>query len=258
MVTNTSAEDLVLALRRQGLRRGPGVPLYIQIAEALEAGLAETSLPDTDPIPSEPELAQILGVSRPTIRQALGYLEQRSVLYRRRGVGTFRAPHAVGRPPRLRGLFDELAEQGLTPVTRVLTVQRVSASAEIAADLRLAVGTPLVLVERVRQVDGRPIVLHKNYLNLFGETPPDPAELERGSLYTLLRTRYGIELALASQTISARQAERQERKQLMLGQNACVLVAQRVSFDSTGQGIEWAINTYPAGSHSFQMRLTAW
>ncbi len=258
MVTNTSPEDLVLALRRQGLHRGPGVPLYIQIAEALEGAVSETNLPDTVPIPSEPELAQILGVSRPTIRQALGYLEQRSVLYRRRGVGTFRAPHAIGRPPRLRGLFDELAEQGLTPVTTVLSIQKISASAEIAADLRLAVGTPLVLVERLREVDGRPIVLHRNYLNLSGQAPPDPAELARGSLYTLLRTRYGIELALASQTISARQAERNERKHLMLGQNACVLVAQRVSFDPAGQGIEWAINTYPAGSHSFQMRLTAW
>jgi GntR family transcriptional regulator len=101
-------------------------------------------------------------------------------------------------------------------------------------------------------------VLHTNYLNLSGAAPPNPAELEKGSLYALLRTRYGIELTLASQTVTARTALAHERKHLSLGRNPCVLVAQRVSFDPAGQGIEWAINVYPAGTHSFYMRLTAW
>jgi DNA-binding GntR family transcriptional regulator len=258
MVTDAGAQDLLLVLRRHGVRRGPGLPLYVQIAEALETALSAINLPPTTPLPSEHELAQALGVSRPTVRQALGHLEQRSLLYKRRGVGTFRAPHAIARPPRLRSLYEELADQGVVPVTTVLRVAEVPSSAEIAADLRLAVGAPLVVVERLREVNGRPVVLHTNYLNLSGAAPPNPAELEKGSLYALLRTRYGIELTLASQTVTARTALAHERKHLSLGRNPCVLVAQRVSFDPAGQGIEWAINVYPAGTHSFYMRLTAW
>ena len=108
----TNAGAVLDVLRRQGVRRASGMPLYIQIAEALEGALNGAELPLASALPSEHELSQALGVSRPTIRQALTHLEQRSVLYKRRGVGTFRAPHAMARPPRLTSLYDELVEQG--------------------------------------------------------------------------------------------------------------------------------------------------
>ena len=40
-------------------------------------------------LPSEEELAGLLGVSRPTLRVAIGYLESQGLLIRRHGVGTF-------------------------------------------------------------------------------------------------------------------------------------------------------------------------
>jgi DNA-binding GntR family transcriptional regulator len=254
----TSSNPLLTAVRRQGVRRTSGISLYIQIAESLEDALTRADLPMATPLPSEIELAQALGVSRPTIRQALGYLEQRSVVYRRRGVGTFRAPHAIARPARLVSLYDELVEQGTVPVTRVLQLAERAAPDSIAHDLHIPVGAPLVFVERLRTVNGRPLILHSNYLNLDGAPAPDRVELEQGSLYALLRSNYGIELTLASQEVTARSASPRERKYLELNRGSCVLVAQRASFDAAGRGIEWAINAYPPGTQSFQMRLTAW
>ena len=255
----SSAADSVLdALRQHGVRRASGLPLYIQIAESLEAALDRAELPLASPLPSEHDLSQALGVSRPTIRQALTHLEQRSVLYKRRGVGTFRAPRAMARPQRLTSLYDEMVEQGWVPVTRVLQIRQLPAPQAIAADLHLAPGAPLVFIERVRTGGGRPLVFHTNYLNLDGKPPPDREELEHGSLYALLRSRYGIELTLASQEVTARVASPAERKHLQLGSGGCVLVAQRVSFDATGRGIEWAVNVYPPGTQSFRMRLSAW
>jgi DNA-binding GntR family transcriptional regulator len=254
----TNAEAVLDVLRQQGVRRASGLPLYIQIAEALEAALNGAELPLASALPSEHELSQTLGVSRPTIRQALTHLEQRSVLYKRRGVGTFRAPQAMARPPRLTSLYDELVEQGSVPVTRVLQLRQVPAPESIAQDLHVPTGAPLVYLERLRKVGDRPVVFHTNYLNLDGRPPPDRDELEQGSLYAILRTRYGIELTLASQDVTARAASPPERKHLELGSGGCVLVAQRVSFDATGRGIEWAVNVYPPGTQSFRMRLSAW
>jgi DNA-binding GntR family transcriptional regulator len=252
-----SANSFLEMLRQLGVRRASGVPLYIQIAEAFEAALDGLDLNDT-PLPAEHDLARTLGVSRPTVRQALGYLEQRSVLYRRRGVGTFRAPHAVARPARLDSLYDDLLDQGAKPVTKVLALTQVPATDDIARDLHVPRGASLVYLERLRTVKGRPLVLHTNYLNLEGQPAPDRDELERGSLYGLLRSRYGIELTLGSQEVTARAATAQEQKHLSLGRQGCVLVAHRISFDAAGRGVEWAINAYPPGSQSFQMRLTAW
>ena len=254
----TDSGAVLDVLRQQGVRRASGLPLYIQIAEALEAAVTRAEVPLTTALPSEHELAQALGVSRPTIRQALTYLEQRSVLYKRRGVGTFRAPNTIARPPRLTSLYDELVERGSVPVTRVLQVRQLPAPDAIAQDLHVASGAPLVLMERLRSVDGRPLVFHTNYLNLDGRPPPDRTALEQGSLYAILRGRYGIELTLASQDVTARAGSPTERKHLELGSGACVLVAQRVSFDATGRGIEWAVNVYPPGTQTFRMRLSAW
>lgn len=254
---DASPEALLVAMRRQGVRRTSGLPIYIQIAEALEAALERADSPQATPLPSEHELAHALGVSRPTIRQALGHLEQRFVLYKRRGIGTFRAPHAIARPPRLTSLYDELVAQGSKPVTRVLRLAERAAPQAVAHDLHVAVGAPLVFVERLRSVGGRPVVFHTNYLNLEGAPPPERAELEEGSLYAILRARYGVELTLASQEVTARAATPREREQLELERRGCVLVAQRISFDAAGRGIEWAINAYPPGTQTFQMRLTA-
>jgi DNA-binding GntR family transcriptional regulator len=256
-VTAGQATPVLDLLRRQGVRRASGLPLYMQIAEALESALRGADLPPTSPLPSEHELAEALGVSRPTVRQALGYLEQQSVLYRRRGVGTFRAPQAMARPERLTSLYDEMVEQGSIPLTRVLAVREVPAPAPIAQDLHVPTGAPLVFVERLRSVDGRPVVFHTNYLNLEGRPAPAAADLERGSLYALLRTRYGVDLTLASQDVTARVASPAERKHLALRNGSCVLVAQRVSFDASGRGVEWAVNVYPPGTQRFRMRLSA-
>src|SRR5713101_7080142 len=54
-------ESVIAALRAIGIRRASGLPLYIQIAEALEAALTRADLKSTDPIPGEYELAQVLG-----------------------------------------------------------------------------------------------------------------------------------------------------------------------------------------------------
>jgi DNA-binding GntR family transcriptional regulator len=251
-----TTEGFLRALRRLGVRRASGVPLYLQIAEAFESALAGVSLRDA-PLPSEHDLAHALNVSRPTIRQALGYLEQRSVLYRRRGVGTFRAPSSVAGPARLNSLYDDLVRRGTRPVTTVLQLEGVAAADQMATDLHLPSGAPLVHLVRLRTVAGQPLVLHTTFLNLDGGALPDRDELEQGSLYALLRARYGIELTLASQEVTARSATSIERRRLGLGRQGCVLLSRRVSFDASGRGVEWAVDAYPPGTYSFQMRLTA-
>jgi DNA-binding GntR family transcriptional regulator len=138
-----------------------------------------------------------------------------------------------------------------------LQLRELPAPASIAQDLHVSPGAPLVLVERLRLVDGRPLVFHTTYLNLDGRPAPATGDLERGSLYALLRTRYGVDLTLASQDVTARLATPAERKHLALRSGSCVLVAQRVSFDASGRGIEWAVNVYPPGTQTFRMRLSA-
>ena len=62
-------------------------PLYHKIALTLERMIA--NLPAGAFLPSEPQLAKKLGVSRATLREAMRPLEARGMIVRRQGVGTY-------------------------------------------------------------------------------------------------------------------------------------------------------------------------
>ena len=65
------------------------VPLYHQLAERLLTGIRTGAYPTGCRLPSEPELARVYGIGRPTVRQATDVLVRRRIVERRRGSGTF-------------------------------------------------------------------------------------------------------------------------------------------------------------------------
>ena len=80
-----------MSLQRPALDRRPGLALYAAVEEALEALIKERGLAPGDALPAEQELQTLFGVSRATVRQALGQLERRHIVERHQGRGTFLA-----------------------------------------------------------------------------------------------------------------------------------------------------------------------
>jgi len=122
-----------------------------------------------DRVPAEMDLAFELGVSRTTVRDALSRLENEGVIYRKQGAGTF-----VNRPGlRIRSRLDEiwsyeavLEAHGYEPSTEVLELNQQTANAELAADLNLAQGDPVLLVRKLFLEDDQPVILTRNYIPL--------------------------------------------------------------------------------------------
>jgi GntR family transcriptional regulator len=128
----------------------------------LQAELANLigSLPAESRLPSEPELARRLGVSRATLREAMRAFEGQGLIRRRQGVGTF----VIGKVPVIdSGLevlesIESLAQHtGLSVKMGELQVEQMAADADLAAALKVAVGSPLTRVSRVIYTDNRPI-----------------------------------------------------------------------------------------------------
>lgn len=110
-------------------------------------------------LPSEPDLARAYDVSRVTMREALKGLQQEHLVYAVHGRGTFVADTPITRPvTRLQSVTELVADLGYTMTTRVLDVRDEGASGAAAAALGVAEGTPLVRLERLRLVDGRPAI----------------------------------------------------------------------------------------------------
>jgi GntR family transcriptional regulator len=109
-----------------------------------------------DQLPSEPELAKRLGVSRPTLRAAVTELIADLLVVRRRGVGTFVSaspPHLSHGLERLLGTGRSIELLGRTPGTTGLRVVHTTADEDLASHLQVDEGDRLVHISRTRTAD---------------------------------------------------------------------------------------------------------
>ena len=234
--------------------RASPVPLYFQVAHQLEQAIESGALPAGTRLDNEIALAEELGLSRPTMRQAIQYLVDKGLLVRKRGVGTHVARSRVRRPVGLTSLFDDLAGSGQEPTTTVLSHSIEPAGAAVAAALEVPEGTPVLALERLRCTRGEPLAILRNHLraNLI---PVEPEVLGQRGLYEVLREA-GIRLASATQSIGARRATPAEARLLDETRGAPLLTMRRTAFDERGMVVEVGDHLYRASRYSFELDLT--
>jgi len=235
--------------------RASPVPMYYQVAQQLEHAIESGALAPGTRLDGELALANLLGVSRPTLRRAIEYLVDRGYLVRRRAVGTQVVHPKVRRPVELTSLYDDLTASRKDPRTKVLSLTRVPASDRVAHALGLEDGTEVVAVERLRYADGQPLALMRNWLPV-DLVPLDAGQLERGGLYQLMRAA-GISLHLASQRIGARGASGAEARLLRARKGEPVLTMERSTYNENGQPVELGDHIYRASLYSFEIVLVA-
>ncbi|MFB7458539.1 GntR family transcriptional regulator [Streptomyces sp. NPDC056188] len=233
--------------------RSSPVPLYFQLSQQLEAAIEHGRLTPGSLLGNEIELAARLGLSRPTVRQAIQSLVDKGLLVRRRGVGTQVVHSRVKRPLELSSLYDDLEAAGQRPSTKVLVNTVVPASAEVAAALAVAEGEEVHRIERLRLAHGEPMAYLTNYLP-SGLLDLDTGQLEATGLYRLMRAA-GITLHSARQCIGARSAAPAEAERLAEAEGAPLLTMQRTTFDDTGRAVEYGTHTYRPSRYSFEFQL---
>ncbi|MFJ3421686.1 MULTISPECIES: GntR family transcriptional regulator [unclassified Streptomyces] len=235
------------------LDRNSPVPLYYQLAQQLEAAIEHGTLAPGNLLGNEIDLSVRLGLSRPTVRQAIQSLVDKGLLVRRRGVGTQVVHSQVKRPLELSSLYDDLESAGQGPTTQVVRNEGVPATADVAAALGVPEGSEVTLLERLRSTHGQPVAFLCNYLpaNLLAL---DTARLESTGLYRMLRTA-GITLHSARQTIGARSATSEEATRLDEKEGAALLTMQRTAYDDTGRAVEYGTHVYRASRYAFDFQL---
>lgn len=238
------------------VNRSSRVPLYLQVAEQLEEAITSGSLTAGSRIPNEIELADRLGLSRPTMRQAIAYLVDKGLLVRKRGVGTQVVQAKLRRPLALSSLYDDLVRAGRDPSTTVRDVAIVPATVDAARALGLAPRDRVLRVRRVRYIGDEPLALMTNYLSDIATNDAELTKesLEQHGLYELLR-RAGISLRVADQTIGARPAIAREASALRERTGAALLTMTRTAYDDQGRAIEYGSHLYRASRYSFELTL---
>jgi DNA-binding GntR family transcriptional regulator len=247
------ADDQTTMLRIN-LDHSSPVPLYHQMAKAIEKDIEAGTLTPGERLENEIALARRLRVSRPTARRALQELVDLGMLVRKRGVGTQVAPARVHRRVDLTSLFDDLAGSGRTPTTTVLEYSVGPGTPEVSKVLEIPQGAEVVTVRRLRFADGEPLALMNNHLAL--EIAPTYEELNELGLYAALRGR-GIEIHMAQQNIGARLATAAEARTLDEKPKSALLTMERTAYDAAGRAIEHGVHVYRASRYNFSTTLFA-
>ena len=221
------------------LQRGP-VPLhhqlYLQLSSSLDAGRWAPG----DRLPTEHDLSSSFGCSLITVRRALDELRRERRIERIPGRGTFvTAPPLERDLTALTSFTDEMRSRGLDPQTRLVQAKTVRADPAVAAALQLEPGEEALLIERVRSVDGHPLMLEQAYLptSRFPDLPT--ADLERGSLYEVLAARYGLRPVRANETIEPILPNAREAGLLGQSQRRPALLIELVASAEDGSPIEY-------------------
>ena len=156
-----------------------------QTTRALLDAILERRFPD-DRLPAEPELAEMLNVSRTTIRAALQSLERLGMLSRAPGRGTVIRPH-VGRESiilqRLIGFRDMLGQQHASVVVEGSYWVEPRATPEAAAELGIAVETPVVASAKTFLADGGPAIYIRDQIPLSYVSAETQEILHDGGTY---------------------------------------------------------------------------
>jgi len=237
------------------LDRHSPVPLYYQLSQELERAIREGEVKPGEQIETEVELAARLGLSRPTVRQAIQDLVNRGLLVRRRGVGTQVVHSQMRRSVELTSLFDDLSEAKHAPSTTVLSLGTKPADAKLAESLRIEEGERVWHIRRLRHMDEQPLAIMRNWIpaSIFNVTKD---ELETTGLYELMR-RQGLHVRVANQRIGAAIAGAADARLLEVKPGSPLLVMERTAFDDAGHVVETSSHRYRADSYSFETTLVA-
>jgi len=230
------------------------VPKHEQLRTILQR-LAADELPAGAAIPSERQLMVDHGVSRITVRQAVGQLVSEGWLTRVRGKGTFVAHRAVQSTLRLNSFTSEMTSLGHRPSTVVLVRDECVAAPETAAALGLGPGEPALHVKRLRLADGEPVSID----DAWYPSARLPGLLDRDlslSLYRLLADEYDQPVTRATQTVAAREAPVDIATLLGTPDGAPVLHFERVSF-SGDDPIERSESWYRSDRYRLTMQVTS-
>jgi DNA-binding GntR family transcriptional regulator len=233
--------------------RASPVPLYFQLAQHFETAIKSGALKAGARLDNEVELAERLGLSRPTVRAAFLYLANKGMVVRKRGAGTLVAKERIDRDVELTSLYDDLSAAGRTPQTQILRNEVGHATEQVAGALQLPERALVVCLERIRLADGEPIALMHNYLPAALMHLPSDMLAEHG-LYELLRAG-GIRLGSATQRMSAKNASATEARILNETRGAALLTMERVAYDENDRPVEFGQHLYRASRYAFTTHM---
>ena len=214
------------------------IPLYAQLVGIIKRNISTGALAVGDLLPSEAELCRWMNISRNTVRQAIGELEDEGLVVRKRGRGTFVADPATNRRGVRYSFTTEVSSLGKVPSSTLIDFDVIVPSQAVCEKMELREGTPAYCFTRVRNVDGEPLILETSYYPQYIYPHLTRDMLQTHSFYSLLY-HVGITPAAAEDTYEAVVLDEVRANLLGVPQGSCAFYHQRRTRTEDGRIYEY-------------------
>ena len=239
------------------------LPKYHQVYLVLREQLHEGKF--AQGLPGELSLMGQFGVARVTVRRALQQLADEGLISREPGRGTrpvlARATHhktsaqVPEQQARLSGLLENLVTMGLRTTVKVLSVEKLLASEDVAQALQLHEGAWVQKAQRVRCTKEGPLSHITTWVPFEIAKSFGRKELAQKPILVLLE-KSGVKVGRAQQSISAKLADAQLAQQLDVAVGSALLAVKRLIYDENDKPVQWLHGLYRPDRYEYQMQLS--
>lgn len=206
-------------------------PIYLQIQEYLAERIVSGELKPETRIPSERELSTELGVSRMTVRRAITELVNEGLVERVHGAGTFVAKQKVEyAASELVSYTHAMLTRGLRVTRQLLEFDEVPASRRLAERLHVSIGHSLYRVVLLCLANRVPVILERSFFSCERCPNLQDYDLEKTSIYDLLRQVYQIRVSHIDQSIESIVASEIAARQLRVEDGFPLLMITRAVY----------------------------
>lgn len=233
------------------------MPLYEQLRQALLEAITDGKIPEGTKLPTEEELCDQLGISRPVARQAYSALIAEGYVERMRGKGTFvHRPEDPGRFMDVQLSFaKEMSILGKSHYTEMVHKEWVTGDLTLSAKLDLGLEERCFHIKRMRYVEGKPYVLVENYIPEAFFPGIEKYDLAKNSLYDIFEKEYHVRVVRAKRAIRAQIAEQEFAEFFGVKCGSPVLYITNVALDQNDRPVDFSKEYLDGGVQKFEFEV---
>ena len=209
-------------------------------------------------IPSEDEIRKKYGVSRVTVRLALDKLENKNLIIRKQGVGTFIKSKKIKQTfSTAKTIIDALREKNLQPKIKVLFNNKKYPDDYLKDILNIKGNSQIVHIRRIVYLNNQPYAVLDTFLPEVFKGVADIISQTKNvkTTYEIFEEEFDFQIKEAKYDISIDRATNDILKILNLKKDSYCLKNSRITYSDRKKPLELTIFYYPPEKAKFEMIL---